>query len=228
MKQIKETYRKTGNLHHAYGLAGDKEIVKTELYSFLENDLQFPLVGNPDFFCHEYDVFKIADSRILSDAHQSKPVKHERKVFVIIANFVTKDAQNSLLKIFEEPKAEALFFLILPTMSNLIITLKSRMILGVSESYKNIGEVEKFLKEGIGGRIDIISKFVKDIKDAKKNKSDAIIFVKEIENYIRNSQKNGTKNKNFLVIETIERALGYLNDEAPSVKVVLEHLAMVV
>ena len=88
--------------------------------------MKFPVTGNPDFWQGDYNVFKIADSRKINEAHLNKPVKYDRKIFVISANFITKDAQNSLLKIFEEPNPGTHFFVIMPQ-NILLSTLRSRM-----------------------------------------------------------------------------------------------------
>jgi DNA polymerase III delta prime subunit len=137
---------------------------------------------------------------------------------VISTNFITKDAQNSLLKIFEEPRADSVFFLIMPEGTELLPTLKSRMIIIKGLAGKNsLFQVEDFLNAKIGKRFDMISKILKDIKDEKKTKADIIVFVKELEKSV----------KGLTAIEDIEKALSYLNDEAPSIKVILEHLALV-
>ena len=221
MKQIRETYRKTGRLHHAYALLGDREEIKRELFSFLEKDLKFLLKNNPDFWQGEFNVFKIDDSRDINSAHLNKPVKYDRKVFVIFANSVTRDAQNSLLKIFEEPQAETTFFLVLPSDTGLISTLKSRLMIvkdgGVSEKENKALE---FLKAKVGKRLTMITSLLKDIKDEKLNKSDAILFLKNIE-------KEMKERKNLLAVEDLEKAISYANDESPSMKVILEHLAVI-
>jgi|SRR3989339_1079594 len=241
MKQIREIYKKTGKLHHAYGLWGEREEIKKELHDFLIEDLKFPVVGNPDFWQGEFNVFKVDDSRVLNESHLNKPVKYERKFFVILANFMTKDAQNSLLKIFEEPKADTIFFLIMPSVTDLIPTLKSRLIIGSQGQNTNIPEhnrpihplylAEEFLSAKIGKRLTMIAKIVKDIKDEKLNKSDAISFIKKMEKIIKNSLKaknaHNARNGSLLAVEDLERAISYANDESPSIKIILEHLALV-
>lgn len=228
MKQIRETYRKTGRLHHAYALLGDRKEIKEELFSFLEKDLKFLLKNNPDFWQGEFNVFKIDDSRDINSAHLNKPVKYDRKVFVIFANSVTKDAQNSLLKIFEEPQAETTFFLVLPSDTGLISTLKSRLMIVKDETAPN-PSLEKegkrldsyeFLRAKVGKRLSMITSLLKDIKDEKLNKSDAILFLKNIE-------KEMKERKNLLAVEDLEKAISYANDESPSMKVILEHLAVI-
>jgi DNA polymerase III delta prime subunit len=233
MKQIRDTYKKTGKMHHAYGIFGDREKVRTELTVFLEKDLKFPIIDNSDFWQGEFNVFKIADSRALNDAHLNKPVKHDRKVFVIFANFITKDAQNSLLKIFEEPRADTTFFLVLPEATDLLSTFKSRLIISKLSDGKidSLQSAEEFLKAKIGERLEIISKITKDIKDEKKTKSDAINFIKNLEKVIKENRKlnktKGGQDKSLLAVEDIEKAISYAGDESPSIRVILEHLALV-
>jgi len=233
MKQIKATYKKTGRLHHAYGISGVKKKVEAELYDFLTNDLKFPIKGNPDFWRGEYNVFKIDDSRFLNENHINKPVKYDRKIFVISANFMTKDAQNSLLKIFEEPKADTVFFLILPSFSDLLPTLKSRLLIskGEGDSKDPLFKAEEFLSAQVGKRLQITSKIVKDIKDEVITKSDAIIFMKNLEKVIKGNLKlknaHNARSGSLLAVEDIEKAISYAGDESPSIKVILEHLALV-
>jgi DNA polymerase III delta prime subunit len=232
MKQIIDSYKKTGRLHHAYAILGDKNKIKEEITSFLVKDLKFPINNNPDFVQSEFNVFKIADSRILRLAHLNKPIKYERKIFLIFTNFITKDAQNSLLKILEEPSANSTFFFILPSL-DLLETLKSRMIFGkgISKGVDSDLSAVDFLKAKIGKRLEIVARIVKEIKDEKITKSDAITFIKNLERVIKDNWKaqktNSSRDKGLLAIEDIEKAISYACDESPSIKVILEHLAMV-
>jgi hypothetical protein len=232
MRQIIDNYRKNGRLHHAYGILGNINEVKKEIFSFLEKDLKFSTVGNPDFWQGEFNVFKINDSRALNEAHLNKPVKYGQKVFVIFTNFITKDAQNSLLKMFEEPTADTTFFLVLPGATDLLATLKSRMIFG-----KGGGVIDSklsaldFLNAKIGKRLEIVAKIVKDIKDEKATKSEAITFIKNLERVVKDNWKskktNSGRDAGLLAVEDLEKAISYASDESPSIKVILEHLALV-
>ncbi len=231
MKQIRDTYRKTGRLHHAYGILGDKEKAKEEIQAFLTKELKFPTTKNPDFWQSEHNVFKIGDSRVLNEAHLNRPVKHGRKVFVVYANFITKDAQNSLLKIFEEPTPDTVFFLVLPEATDLLVTLKSRLIFGKGGGDDAASQAEAFLGANAGKRLAMVAKIVKDMKDEKINKSDAIKFIKNLEKVIKHNHKSkkthSGKDESLLVIEDLEKAVSYASDESPSIKVILEHLALV-
>jgi DNA polymerase III delta prime subunit len=217
----------------------DRAEVKEELFAFLNKDLKFPTKGNPDFWQGEFNVLKIGDSRALNENHLNKAVKYDRKVFVIFANSITKDAQNSLLKMFEEPSAETTFFLVLPSATDLISTLKSRLIIVRGENIvgakdtkgkDKAGDAEEFLNAKIGKRLTMVTKIAKDIKDEILTKSDAITFLKNIEKVIKDGLKaknaHNARSGSLLAIEDIEKAISYANDESPSIKVILDHLAV--
>lgn len=230
MKQIRETYRKSGRLHHAHAILGEREKVRAEIFDFLKKDLKFPVVGNQDFWQGEYNVLKITNSRDINEVHLNRPVKYDRKVFVISANFITRDAQNSLLKMFEEPRADTVFFLILPEATALIPTLKSRLVFGQGSEDDTASQATTFLSAKVGKRLEIVGKILKDIKDEKINKSEAIKFIRNLEKEIKVTLKvknaHNARNGSLLAIEDLEKAISYASDESPSLKVILEHLAI--
>ncbi|MEI6528455.1 MAG: hypothetical protein WCO10_02165 [bacterium] len=224
MKEILDSFKRTGNLHHAYCLIGDIPTIKDQVENFLNRDLKFPLQNNPDLWSKEYKVFKIDDSRALAEKHQNKTMSPGRKIFVLTANFMTKDAQNSLLKIFEEPTADTTFFLIMPSDSTLLPTLRSRlMVIKIVSDEIRGNDGTKFLNGSIGDRLKMIKKITDGIADETMDKSSAIDFLKEIESAIGKRKK---ERKDLDKVEKVEKAISYLNDEAPSVKMILEYVAM--
>lgn len=235
MKNIIDIYKKTGNLHHAYFFSGEKNIVKNEIYSFLNTYLKFPINANPDYWQGEFNVFKIDDARELIKKHLILPVKYQYKIFIIFANSITREAQNSLLKIFEETQKNTVFFLVLSSVNELLPTLKSRLLLSqiisTGEALKFKKEAGLFLEANIGQRLNIINKLIKEVKDEKITKSDIIIFLKNIAQLIKKDIKKTNnfdiQNKNFLALESLEKGINYASDESPSIKVILEHLALV-
>ncbi len=188
----------------------------------MEKELNFPTQANPDFWFGEFNVFKIDDARELNEAHLKQPIANKQKIFVVAANFLTQDAQNALLKIFEEPKAETVFFLILPADTGLLPTLKSRLIFeSLSFEGDDLAFARKFLKAKVGARLKMVSDLLQEIKDGDKTKAEIIIFLQKLILVIKN------ENKGLNRILDIEKGLSYLNDESPSVKIILEHLACV-
>ncbi|MFH0755602.1 MAG: hypothetical protein V1910_03000 [bacterium] len=122
-------YIKNNNLHHAYCILGDKKDVMNKLEKLFLKEFNFSIINNPDFWYGEFDIIKIKDGRFINDLHQNRPINGNKKIFIVSANFITEDAQNSMLKLFEEPKGNTHFFLIIPSLNNIIPTFKSRLFI---------------------------------------------------------------------------------------------------
>ena len=97
-------------LHHAYAIEGDKKTIISELYSFLENNMGIQTKANPDFYFNEFKNFGIDNGRELQNQASRKAMQGNMRIFVITISSITSEAQNSLLKLFEEP-AEGVHFL---------------------------------------------------------------------------------------------------------------------
>ena len=197
-----------------------------ELRNFLEKDLKFPTKSNPDFLESDFTVFKMEDGRQVLEKHLSKPIKYPQKIFIIATDFLTEDAQNLLLKAFEEPSGQTVFFLLCPNIKTILPTLLSRMMtFKVAGLFlKTESEAGKFFSASVPVRLKIIQKKLAELSDEEIGKIDIINFVRDLETYLK--EKKDTKAK-VASVTVLEKALSYLNDESPSVKVILEHLAVV-
>ena len=233
-------------LHHAYLLEGIAESILKELHEFLEEGLSFHIKGNPDFWHGAFDTFGIDDGRALKEMQSRRPVG-ERKIFIVQANFFTREAQNALLKVFEEPTPNTHFFIITQNTASLLPTLRSRLavISNISRSdlYKYKGQTfifaEGFLTATGAARIEMLKKMIE-----AKDKNTAISFLNSLEEALYNNDGRATSVKTLygndgfygrrtsvkgvFVFEEIWKARSYLNDRAPSVKMILEHIALTV
>ena len=81
---------------------------------------------------------------------------------------------------------------------------------------------QKFLKSPLAKRMEIVKGIVDDIFDEKKTKQDAIEFLNAVESIIY--KEKGVK-AGREALEAIDFARKYLNDRAPSVKMLLEYIA---
>lgn len=82
-------------------------------------------IDTGDLHVRAYDSLGIDDARDIRDKAALRGLAGSR-VFVIAANTCTTEAQNALLKTFEEPAAEAVFVLITQSPETLLPTLRSR------------------------------------------------------------------------------------------------------
>ncbi len=85
---------------------------------------------NPDFFCFDREKFQIEDSRRLKELAFKKSFNEGGvKVFQLKFREISKEAQNALLKIMEEPPRGTHFFICAIDEDSIIDTLKSRLVL---------------------------------------------------------------------------------------------------
>ncbi len=207
-------------IHHAYFIeGGDFEYVVREL-----KKIDFVVRANPDFWRLETESLSIEDTRTIRELQSQKPIAGERRVFVIETFAITTEAQNALLKIFEEPTAGALFMIIAPRASILLPTLRSRMLV-VSVKDKNLAaspiDPKKFLSASPAKRIEMLRPILeyKDREGNKKaDKKAAAAFLSAL--------REGCGVSEYAALEAIDQALFYLFDRSSSVKLLLENVAL--
>jgi DNA polymerase III delta subunit len=112
------------NLHHAYLIEGERKDILSEIFSFMET-LGIKTTNNPDFCEIHIDNFKMDEAILLRSMTDEKGFSSDKKIFIISANQFSLDAEQALLKMFEEPKKDTHFFLIIPDKNALLDTLVS-------------------------------------------------------------------------------------------------------
>lgn len=187
------------SLHHAYIVVGDALEIERELVE------TFALSGSPDYFVHKDSVFGIDNARTLSEISFRKAFTG-KKFFLIAPEKLTLEAQNALLKTFEDPAPDTHFFLVVRSVESILPTLKSRcQVLELSRS-EEVKEAEKFMKLSLKERLAFVKKFV----DAEKNVS---VFLDELLLL--------TRSKPVYKLRLVSDARGV------SPRLILEHLALV-
>ena len=221
------------NLHHAYLIEGAHEEIVPEILKFLES-LGIKTSGNPDF-CHmSFDSFKIDDARDLKSVEYEKGFGVGKKIFLISANNILLEAQNTLLKIFEEPIKNTHFFIITPNTDVLLKTLVSRFYLiktkpELAEELKN---AEKFIKMPIKNRIDFIKEMLVEAEDnddevvsINSSRPKALKFLNALEIVLH---KKFLKNSLQICFEQIFKVREFLNQPGSSAKSLMESIALIV
>jgi len=218
-----------GFFHHAFLIEGNSALTRVSLRDFIETELQISTIGNPDFSELEFVTFGIDDSRALKEMQSRRAfAEGGKKMFVVIANTFTTEAQNSLLKIFEEPTDDTHFFILAPSAHFFLPTLLSRIV-SVSAHDKNreerFGDAPEFLKMSYAERLAFVLKITKDEKDAGRSE-------RLMEDLIRYFYKKGSAGKRTKEeVRVLDLALlyrKYTHGKAPSFKMMLEHLALIV
>lgn len=117
--------------HHAYVYYGGQEVV-----SWLREELATTGVVT----VYSYEKWGIDESRSLStEAHRTDGAGRTRH-FVLEIAAITSEAQNALLKLFEEPPAQVIFHAVVPPGTVLLPTLRSRLIAGTAGLVKGSGD----------------------------------------------------------------------------------------
>lgn len=80
------------------------------------------------------DSFGIGEARSMKEAAYQRPVNSDQRHFVIVTKSLTGEAQNALLKLFEEPPTTAVFHLVVPHAHVVISTLRSRLYAVATEA----------------------------------------------------------------------------------------------
>lgn len=108
------------NLHHAYLIQGERQKVQKALGEFLKS------FAGIEFLEITTDSFRIEDARNLKALGSEKSFEDKKKFFLISANSILREAQNAMLKLFEEPMPGTHFFVVVPDINSLLPTLASR------------------------------------------------------------------------------------------------------
>ncbi len=223
------------NLHHAYLIEGAKEEVVPEILEFLK-DIKVKIEGNPDFCYISVDSFRMEDARNLKSLGVESGFSPNKRVFLICANNFLLEAQNSLLKLFEEPTANTYFFINVPDKNSLLRTLVSRFyVIGKSMGVtNNTKEAEKFMNMPLKARIDFLKALLSvSEEDEETNLGDsprsiALGFLNMIEQVLH-VKLFGEKYKTMEspeVFKQIFKVRRYLRQPGSSTKSLMESVAL--
>ena len=195
-------------MHHANLLIGEKTHVLSRIPRSLQSE-------GTDVIHHSYERMNIADVRALIHEVLLKPISLEKSTFVIRAHSILTEAQNALLKMFEEPNAHTVFYLIVPREDILLPTLRSRLnLIDVEREAVDMGFFEIFIKAGYSERLAQIAEKLKD-EDFDWVRS----IMRGAEQYVQN-MKQKDQIRDVLMIDA------YLDSAGSSKKMLLEHLAL--
>ena len=224
MKFLVDTYRKTGTLHHAYLIEGRSREIVPELVDFFETKVKIKTVGNPDFWHDTFETIGIEEGRHIKERQSFTAFSEGIKVFIVSAEGITHEAQNALLKVFEEPTPHTHFFLILPSAESLLPTFLSRLLHYVFESKEKEDDrlTSQFLSLRPAERINLLKPIIED-----KNKMRAVSFLASLEKVLRKTKKDITV-EDATLFEKIILCRSYLHDRSPSVKIILEYISLII
>ncbi|MBI4065779.1 hypothetical protein HY412_01115 [Candidatus Kaiserbacteria bacterium] len=220
--------------HHAFVIEDEAEEGIAAAQAWVEKELGMEAKNNPDIVVLHYGLLSVEDARRVSEIVASAPFAGEHKVVIIATSRAYHEAQNALLKIFEEPPKGTYLFLVLPSLGGLLPTLRSRVqILNNSAPRQGSGRqkiaepAEQFLVASKEKRIAMIKKLTsgKDEEEKRENREEALVIVNGIEAI---AYRSLTSVENTALLSDIATLRGYLYDRSAPVKMILEHLSLVI
>lgn len=212
--------------HHAYLIAGEAVQARAEVYVAIEADTGMPVARNPDVFFFEYDSLGIGESRQLK-ALQAMCGFGLKKYIIVSVRSITLEAQNALLKVLEEPMLGTYFILLMPDSSHLLPTVRSRLssVGKVTRQKEDSAsqEAKTFLASDIRTRMAMVKKMIDD-----KDKIRAQTFIDELERVMHQEFAQKPSPKHAEALLELEQQRLYLAGRSSSLKMIVEHLALIV
>ncbi len=200
-------------MHHAYLILGtpeDAQLRAFELFKVATADRE----GNPDLQVLTYTTLGIDDARQLRVWAMQEPVRGGRRMFILHAEQLLHEAQNALLKLFEEPPEKSAFALIMPSVDRILPTLRSRMEIIELEILSEQEVAKNFLKKNLGERL-------KEVRDRLKDKDGAWI-----ESLLASLEREAHEKKDRDAMHALLFTRTYLSRRGASPKMLLEYLAL--
>jgi len=210
--------------HHAYILVGERESLIHRALTRIEKEWGLKVRGNPDLMVLRFDTMSIDDARLLKESAGRAALGGGRKVCIVAANGIAKDAQNALLKTVEEPTEGTHFIFILPSAETLLPTLQSRLETLSADTLAHSDEsralAEEFLRATLPLRLKAAHALLKEVEKADAGKGKLLEFLDALE-VSAHGKGGGAALRELLEVKK------YGRDRSPSWKLMLEHLALV-
>lgn len=167
----------------SYLIRGDKEKIIPEVFRAVREVWDFVPQGSPNVLSIDGHM-SVEEARELIDFASMSPLGEDKiKIILLSAERVTREAQNTLLKLTEEPNASLRIFVIVPNDVELLPTLLSRLE-DISHAFeKSVGEAstgaKNFLSLGLKERFKLAESIAKDEDETATD-----IFLRDLEKVI--------------------------------------------
>lgn len=217
---------KSGSFAHAYLFCGERERAIQDmermaivLLSFGKDDL----IAHPDFHREKFEKFGIKDAQEIKKKSYGKKLIGKRKIFFLEVDNFSREAENALLKICEEPPPEVYFLIFTPNSNNVSGVLKSRFVIIKADSKKNLlvesggqSEINDFFNMGAVDK-DIFLEKLKKTKDKDKIKNLFLVMIEYLERELKTVARDLNKLKRTaLKIERLEKGVKMLEQNMPA------------
>jgi len=206
--------------HHATLIEGDFVSIREDLIASLERIFNIKALHNPDFQIRSYETLGVEEARELKSQAGYRAVRESTKIFLISFSAIGTEAQNALLKLFEEPAPNTFFVLVGKVGTRILPTLRSRLnVIAAVSVAADVREAKKFLEKNGAERLEMLKGIIED-----RDREQANLLLNGLEEELHSSKKIA---ENVRSLSEISIARRYLADRSSSVKLLLEHLSIV-
>lgn len=195
--------------------------------------------ANPDIIVRQFALFSVEDARALRDIASLSPVGGGGKAVVVAAERIFHEAQNAMLKLFEEPPEDTTIILIVPTMGVLLPTLRSRLVAlpmdgarsAPSESARSLLDAAPAAREKIVAKL--LDRAKSDDDDQKQAaRAEALRLLEAIETKAHGAWASGKlapkdASAYALLLRDLDRFIPILHQRSAPLKQIFEHVLLV-
>ena len=221
------------SLFHAYVVGGARASARAHIETLLA-PFDALRAGNPDCLSTEYTAFTIDDARALRSWQTMTSSGGGKKFYIVYTDFINHEAQNTLLKVLEEPVVGTHIIIAVPKPETLLPTLLSRVRVlmpagKIPEGIFPADEIKKFLSLSLADRVAFIAKIAEkgDDEDASAQvREKALAFVDGLESYLSGKVIESVSMNDRDKLETLLKLKRYLFTSGASVKTFLDTLAL--
>ncbi|MEK7602348.1 MAG: hypothetical protein AAB472_02590 [Patescibacteria group bacterium] len=219
--------------HHAYYLTGDREEAIETARAYGAGELNLSGENNADLIVERYGLLSVDDARRIIRLALQAPLVGEQKLLVICVERFFHEAQNALLKIFEEPPESTTLILVIPSEGDLLPTLRSRLLRLSERGASELSpEVATFIKASASEREKLITKLLDRIKSDKEEekqaaRGEALRLVEGCMTQVHGkfaTARNASETRAFL--SDMNRFLPILHERSAPYKLIFEHLQL--
>jgi hypothetical protein len=228
--------------HHAFVGIGDHETGVARAISFVQTRDD---IHESDITILRYGLFSVEDARKLAEVAYRSPQGGAGKAVIVSLTRFFHEAQNALLKLFEEPPEGTLLILVIPTVGIVLPTLLSRLQrLPVPESDESVSDTphepsaaEELLAASDEARTKIIAKLIDRTKADKPEEKQAgrSAAVELVNDLIRVGHEVFMKEQHAEKRRTLELFLAdlstfvpILHERSAPIKLIFEHILLVI
>ncbi|HEX7651515.1 MAG TPA: hypothetical protein VF439_02250 [Candidatus Paceibacterota bacterium] len=228
--------------HHAYVVEGEPEDGIRRALGFAGRELSLSADANPDVIVRRYGLFSVDDARALADIARLSSTQGGAKAVIVSATRLFHEAQNALLKLFEEPPPDTYLFLVVPSAGMLLPTMRSRIMALPEDGPKRNeprnaeGVAGEFLGAGAAAREKIVAKLLAQAKsdkdeDKQAARADALTLAEGLARSAHakwlDAKPGGAEEKSLRAyLADLDSFIPILHERSAPLKLIFEHLLL--